>query len=78
MNSRDLYKRLLASETQWFGSVREAPKVFDNVTRNHIDPPLSRSSVAGLVDEVRPGETYYEMIVEVETGELTFGPAIRE
>jgi hypothetical protein len=76
VNRRDLYKRLLASETRWFGSVRGAPKVYDNVTRNHIDPTPSRS-LSQPAGGMLPGDGYYEMIVDVETGDLTFGPVNR-
>lgn len=78
MNRRDLYKRLLASETRWFGSVRDAPKVFDNVTRNHIDPPASTLVLADRTGVVERGDAYYEMTVDAQTGELSFGPLARE
>jgi hypothetical protein len=77
MHRKDVYKRLVASETYWFGGVRETPKVFEAGTRHHVDPIVPTVGVADVAGADVPREDFVYS-VDLATGELSVHPAAAE
>jgi hypothetical protein len=77
MHRKDVYKRLVASESQWFGGVRDTPKVFEAGTRHHVDPIVPSIATAEAGDSEVPRESFV-YAVDLATGALSVRAAETE
>lgn len=75
MNRKDRHARLIASESYWFGGVRDVPKVYETGTRHHIDPLVGRD-LEPRTGDAPAASDYYEVSVDLRTGELSAQPAL--
>lgn len=74
MNRRDVHKRLIASESYWFGGVRDVPKVFETGTRYSVEPILARGPAGHPPVDATEADCF-EVSVDLATGRLSVSPS---
>ncbi|HRK44876.1 MAG TPA: hypothetical protein PK324_04540 [Nocardioides sp.] len=78
MDRREVQRRLVASETFCFSGTRDFPKVYETLTRHHVEPELSLAADPAYFGSASNIDDGYEVTWDLEIDEITISALERE
>ena len=64
MDRLDVHERIIQTEYEWYGEVRDVPKVYDADARRHTNPGLRKGDLKPTAIPLPPGDVVLEITVE--------------
>lgn len=71
MDRREVQRKLVASETFCFAGARDFPKVYETLTRHHVEPVDSFPTHLPAYQRPTPDEDGYKVVLDLESGDIT-------
>ncbi|GAA3833495.1 hypothetical protein [Nocardioides panacisoli] len=71
MDRREVQRKLVASETFCFAGARDFPKVYETLTRHHVEPVGSISGQLSSYAHPDPDADAYKVVLDLKSGDIT-------